>query len=303
MDAHLRGHDEQWDGESEHAHVDIGHTALMARILAISSQVARGHVGLSAIQPALQRLGHDVIALPTVLLSNHPGHPRFVGERVAPRLLASMLDALDASGWLADIDAILTGYLPSAEHVAFAADAVRRVQALSPPALYLCDPILGDDPKGIYVAPEAAEAVRDRLLPLADIATPNRFELEWLAGAQVSDVASAIAAAGRLGVADVVATSIPEGERALHTLAVSRSAARSVCTERLANVPNGTGDLLSALYLSATLAEPRVDALSMTAGAIKAVIDASRGAEELCLIAAADAWIAAAPAPTITHAS
>lgn len=275
----------------------------MARILAISSQVARGHVGLSAIQPALQRLGHDVIALPTVLLSNHPGHPRFAGERVAPELLARMLDALDANGWLADIDGILTGYLPSAEHVTFAADAVRRAQARSPLALYLCDPILGDDPKGIYVAPEAAEAVRDRLLPLADIATPNRFELEWLTGAQVSDVASAIAAARKLGVAAVIATSIPDGEQALHTLAVSKSVARSVRVQRLSQVPNGTGDLLAALYLSAALAEPHIDALSVTAGAIKAVIDASTGAEELCLIAAADAWITAAPLPTISHAS
>jgi pyridoxine kinase len=141
------------------------------------------------------------------------------------------------------------------------------------------------------------------LLPLADIATPNRFELAWLSGLQVCDVASAIAAARKLGVAALVATSIPEGEQALHTLAVSKSAARSVRVERLLQVPNGTGDLLAALYLSATLAEPRVDALSVTAGAIKAVIDASEGAEELRLIAAADAWIAAAPLPTITHAS
>ena len=47
----------------------------MARILAISSQVVRGHVGLSAIVPALQRLGHEVLPIPTIILSNHPGHP------------------------------------------------------------------------------------------------------------------------------------------------------------------------------------------------------------------------------------
>lgn len=273
----------------------------MARFLAISSQVARGHVGLGAIQPGLQRLGHDVIAVPTVLLSNHPGHPRFAGERVSPDLLARMLDALDANGWLADIDGILTGYLPSADHVAFAVDAVRRVQARSPLARYLCDPILGDDPKGLYVAPDAAEAVRDRLLPLADIATPNRFELAWLTGEEVGDVASAIAAARSLGTAAVVATSIPEGEQALHTLAVSKTAARSVLTERRQGVPNGTGDLLAALFLAATLAEPRIDALAVTAGAINAVIDASRGAEELRLIPAADAWTGASALPVITH--
>ena len=79
----------------------------MGRVLAISSQVARGHVGLSAIVPALQALGHEVIALPTILLSNHPGHPRFAGERVAPDLLRRMFDALESNRWLGEIDAVL----------------------------------------------------------------------------------------------------------------------------------------------------------------------------------------------------
>ncbi len=98
----------------------------MGRVLAISSQVARGHVGLSAIVPALQALGHEVIALPTILLSNHPGHPRFAGERIAPDLLMRMLDALEFNRWLGEIDAVLTGYLPSAAHVAVAVDEMRQ---------------------------------------------------------------------------------------------------------------------------------------------------------------------------------
>jgi pyridoxine kinase len=126
-----------------------------------------------------------------------------------------MLDALDANGWLGEIDGILTGYLPSAAHVVFAADAVRRIRARSPRALFLCDPVLGDDPKGLYVATEAADAVRDIVLPLADIATPNRFELSWLSGTEVTDIGSAIAAARKLAPETVIATSIPEGHAAL----------------------------------------------------------------------------------------
>ena len=101
----------------------------MARVLAISSQVARGHVGLSAIVPALQGLGHEVIGLPTVLLSNHPGHKVVAGERVSPALLRRMLDALEANGWLGEIEAVTTAYLPSVEHVQFAVEAIGRVKA------------------------------------------------------------------------------------------------------------------------------------------------------------------------------
>ena len=88
-------------------------------------QVASGHVGLSAIGPALQALGHDVIALPTTILSNHPGHAKVAGSHVDPQLLHEILAALDGNGWLAGMTAVLTGYLPSREHVAFACAAMR----------------------------------------------------------------------------------------------------------------------------------------------------------------------------------
>ena len=74
----------------------------MATILAISSQVARGSIGLSAIVPALQTLGHSVLALPTILLSNHPGYAHVSGQRTDAAVLKRMIDALDANGWLAN---------------------------------------------------------------------------------------------------------------------------------------------------------------------------------------------------------
>lgn len=147
----------------------------MARVLVISSQVARGSVGLNAVLPALAAYGHEAIALPTVLLSNHPGHGRFAGERIDPTMLGRMVDALDANGWLDEVAAVLTGYLPSAAHVGFAAKALAMVQARNPAARLFCDPVLGDDPKGLYIAEEAAHALRDALVPLAEFTFPNRF--------------------------------------------------------------------------------------------------------------------------------
>ena len=85
----------------------------MARVLAVSSQVVRGHVGLSAAVPALQRLGHEVWPVPTIVLSNHPGHPHAAGTEIEPGVLDAMLDALDRNGWLGEVDAVLTGYLPA----------------------------------------------------------------------------------------------------------------------------------------------------------------------------------------------
>ena len=181
----------------------------MPTILSLSSQVARGHVGHSAAIFAWQRLGIEVVALPTILLSNRPDYPHRAGERIRPEFLSEMVAALDANGWLGEIDAVFTGYLPSAAHVALAAGLVDRLKAAKPDLLYCCDPILGDEPGGLYIAEDAANAMRDTLLPLADVVTPNRFELGWLAGEGVLSAADAVRAARRLTRPMVLATSAP----------------------------------------------------------------------------------------------
>ena len=170
----------------------------MSRVLIMSSWTSVGDVGLAAAAPVLQALGHDVTQLPTIILSNHPAWPRFAGQTMAPERLAEMIDALDANGLLDGHDALLTGYLPSAAHVALACDIVDRLARRGPRPKVVVDPILGDDPKGLYLAEEAALAVRDSLLPLADIMTPNCFELGWLTGRSVATLAEVRAAAASL---------------------------------------------------------------------------------------------------------
>ncbi len=264
----------------------------MARILAISSQVARGHVGLSAAVFALQRLGHEVWPLPTVLLSNHPGHAKIAGTRIEPDVLTAMVDALADNGWLAEIDAVLTGYLPSTEHVQVAANTIRRLRAGGKKLLVLVDPVIGDDPTGLYVDVTAAKEIRDTLLPLAGITTPNRFELAWLSGMSVTDTLSATAAAARLSIADVLATSVPAMDaESLANLLLSQSRSSEVTVRRLGKVPHGTGDLLAALYLGHYLngAAPE-QALASAVGGVQAAIEASAGAGELQLSAAPHRW-------------
>ncbi len=262
----------------------------MATILAISSQVARGHVGLSIIVPALQRLGHEVIALPTVLLSNHPGHAHAAGLPVPAAKLAAMRDALDANGWLGRVDAVLTGYLPSAEHVQFAAETVTHIHRLRGHGHfhYLCDPVLGDDPKGLYIDARAADAIRDELIGIADIVTPNRFELAFLTGIDVHSLADARAALLRLAANVGIATSTPgDGAHEITNLMYASGTWGIARVPVRPAAPHGTGDLFSALYLAALLG-PGVrasDALALATAGIDAVLAASSGQDALALSA------------------
>ena len=270
----------------------------MARVLAISSQVARGHVGLAAIVPALQRLGHDVIALPTIMLSNHPGHPAAAGEQVSPDLLERMVDALDTNGWLGGIDAILTGYLPSAAHVRFAVDTIRRVRQQAAHVRVLVDPVLGDEPKGLYIDAAAAAHIRDELMTHADMATPNAFELGWLTSLTVVDAGAAVRAAKELNARHILVTSVPALGGVVSNILVDKPASEVFAAEvsNRGKVPNGTGDLMSALYLGHGL-KRSTNAFALAVAGVDAAIAASAGHDELALVASPDAWADPAPWP------
>jgi pyridoxine kinase len=252
-------------------------------VLALSSQVVYGQVGNSAAVPALQSLGVAVMALPTVILSNHPGHGEPVRVPLAAADLGALLDRVIDGGWADGLAGILTGYFIDADQVAAVAERIGRVRETVPGVMIVCDPILGDDHSGLYVPSAVANAVREWLLPLADVIAPNRFELSWLAGREVTGADDAIAAARSLAPSLTLATSVA-GDDGLVTMAISRDSVAQVETRRRPRVPQGTGDLLSALFLGHLVegAAPGA-ALAAAMARLDAVLDASEGLPALDL--------------------
>jgi pyridoxine kinase len=256
----------------------------MANILAISSQTAYGPVGNSAMVPALEWLGHTVYAVPTVILSHHPGHGPPAGIRMPARDLGAMLGALENLGVLDGCAAVFSGYFAADEQVHAVERQIARMKRHSPGLLYVCDPILGDDPDGLYVPLPVAEAVRDRLLPVAGGLAPNRFELQWLTGAEVGSSAAAVSAARSLPCGEVIATSVPAGNERIATIAVTARDSYEEADTRLPGVPHGTGDLLTGLYFGNRLNDlPPHEALKSALRVLRRVIAASAGAPALDL--------------------
>lgn len=273
----------------------------MARILAISSHVCCGSVGLASIVPALHWLGHEVMPVPTVVLSNHPGYAHVAGEPLPASDVAAMLAALEANGWLQETTAVLSGYLPTPDHVAAVREAVESVRRANPAALFLCDPVLGDDDDGGLYLPEAvAVAVREQLLPLASLATPNCFELSWLSNQRVENAATARKAAAALAVPAVLATSIPEADNRLANVLVEGDAALACFVRRREAAPHGTGDLLAAMFLGNRLnGSSRAYCLGASVSAVDASVAASMGRNELPLSASGALWPNARVLPTV----
>ena len=256
-------------------------------ILSIQSEVVYGHVGQAAARFALQRLGHEVWAVPSVLLSSHAGYAAVAGEPVAADLMARLIGGLEVNGWLDTCDAVLSGYLGQADQAQVVADAVRQMKRGNAHALYCLDPVFGDEGRA-YAKRGVAEAMAKMLLPLADIVTPNAFELASLASVPVRNAQEALEAARRLGRPCVVATSVPDGEERIGTLVVTGDEAWFLSTPRLANVPHGAGDLLAALFLGHRLQDvPVKDALTRAAATVFRMLKESvrRKVHEMPLIA------------------
>lgn len=246
------------------------------RILSISSQVAYGPVGNSAAVPAMQAMGHEVLSLPTIVLSNHPGHGKPAALRMPAADLAAMLGALEGLGALASCAAVLTGYFAANDQIHGVARIIRRMRQANPKLYVLVDPVIGDG-DALYVPPPVAESIRDELLPLADCASPNRFELEWLTGWRVSSVTEARAAAARLPVKEVLATSIPAGAGKLATLAIIGGECFEEVTALKKSVAHGTGDFLAGLYLAHRLAANPQAALPRSVATLDRAIALSAG--------------------------
>ncbi len=255
-------------------------------VIVISSHVVRGTVGNRAAVFALESLGFQVWAVPTIMLPWHPGHGR--ATRVVPDSagFAAMMDDLCAAPWLSEVGAVLTGYLGDANQAAPVAKLIATVKALNPKATYLCDPVIGDD-KGLYVPEATANAIAAHLLPLADIITPNRFELGWLTKRDLTDNQAIMAAADALSPPLVIATSaIPMMAGSTGNLLVTSS--ESIMAEhRLVDGPtNGLGDLTAALFLARKLmGEANEKALQHTTASVFETLAraAKRGSSELML--------------------
>jgi pyridoxine kinase len=265
----------------------------MPLVLIISSHVAASRVGAKPVEHALHARKIDTIVCPTTLMGRHPGWGPPGGGVVRAETLASMLAGVEANGLFRHVDAVATGYFADADQVAAAVAAIRAVRAANPKALIAVDPIMGDDPGGLYVGVAAADALAQTLAPLADLIAPNLWELSRLAGRALIGEAEVCAAARALGQPALVSSIRAEG--GIGALYIDSGEAWRAIGPEARTAPNGTGDLLFGVFLAARLEGlTGAQALHRAVGVVGDVAAKAAlwGAPELPIVAAPDAFIA-----------
>jgi pyridoxine kinase len=271
-------------------------------ILSIQSWVAYGHVGNASAVFPLQRLGAEVWAINTVQFSNHTGYGDWTGQVYSGDSVRALVDGIDRRGALARCDAVLSGYMGDAGIGEAVLDAVARVRAANPAMLYCCDPVIGDDDTGVYVRPGIEAMLREQALPQADIATPNRFELERLTGIACSTLKAAKRAVTQLqatmhGPRTVLLTSLETDDTpadCIDLLVAEAGAFHLLRTPKLPVQLNGAGDAIAALFLfhrmrSGSVAEALDAAGSSVHGLLRRTAEA--GSREILVVAAQDEFV------------
>jgi pyridoxine kinase len=273
----------------------------VVNVLSIQSHVAYGHVGNSSAVFPLQRLGVEVWPVHTVQFSNHTGYGEWTGRVFDGQAIDEVVQGIADRGVLDRCDAVLSGYLGSADIGHAVVGTVARVRAANPGAVYCCDPVIGDVDRGVFVRPGIEEFLRDVALPAADIITPNHFELDLLAGTTTTSldaVKDAVAAVHALGPPVVLTTSLVTDDTpddCVDLLAAEGGRFFRVRTPRLAVSVNGAGDAIAALFLAHWL---RTGSAAVSLGSAAASVfgllqrTEEAGSREILLVAAQDEFVA-----------
>ena len=275
-------------------------------VLSIQSHVVYGHAGNSAAVFPLQRLGREVWAINTVEFSNHTGYKAWRGEALSPALVEELVLGLEERGVLQHCEAVLSGYLgdPATGRAIIA--AVKKVRSHAPGLIYCCDPVMGDVGRGFYVKPEIPGIFKDEVIPLADIITPNQFELEALSGLQIKTMDDILKAVGTLhgkGPKIILVTSLKieeeeAGQQTNHGPKIGMLVSDSknvfkISTNELyfenINSMAGSGDMTTSIFLSRYLETKDIRrSLELTAASVFGIMEATQKekSRELLIIGA-----------------
>jgi pyridoxine kinase len=267
---------------------------VMTTIMSIQSSVAYGHVGNSAASFALMRMGVETYPVYTVHYSNTTSYGSWRGLNLSADEVLDVVKGIDDRGALVGVDAVLSGFQGSTTMGDTIVAAVQLVKQRNPEAVYCCDPVMGDVGRGMYVADGVPQFLRERVIPHADITTPNQYELDYLTDSHTHTIDDLLVGVDRLieqGPRTVLVTSALGSDdptsATVSMVAAAADEAWLVSTPRIDQVFTGSGDVTSAVFLAHWLESKSLAvALKNTADIVYSLLEATAtaGRRELALV-------------------
>jgi hydroxymethylpyrimidine/phosphomethylpyrimidine kinase len=149
------------------------------RILTVAGSDSGGGAGIQAdLKTFLALDTHGMSAIAAVTVQNSLGVHGFV--ELPPEILVAQIEAVVTD---IGVDAAKTGMLASAALITAASETLARLQV----GPLVVDPVAASKHGDPLLREEALTALRDQLLPLATVVTPNLGEVRLLTGIEVHD--------------------------------------------------------------------------------------------------------------------
>ncbi|XP_013875546.1 pyridoxal kinase [Austrofundulus limnaeus] len=241
------------------------------RVLSIQSHVVRGYVGNKSATFPLQVLGFEVDSINSVQFSNHTGYDHWKGQVLTAEELKVLYEGIKLNK-VNRYDYILTGYSRDTSFLEMVVDIIKELKKANSSLVYVCDPVMGDQ-GAMYVPENLLPIYKNKVVPLAEILTPNQFEAELLTGRKICTEDDAIKVMDLLhdmGPETVVLTStdLPSkhGDQflvALGSQRIRKPDGTITCQKICMDIPKvdaafvGTGDLFAAMLLAWTYHHPK----------------------------------------------
>lgn len=271
----------------------------MKHILSIQSHVVFGYAGNKSATFPMQLLGADVWALNTVQFSNHTQYGKWTGMIMPKEQIGEIVQGIKNIDQLKQCDAVLSGYIGSADQVQEIVNVVKEVKQANPKAIYLCDPVMGHPDKGCIVADGVKEGLVNIAMAEADIITPNLVELRELTGLEVNNFEQALEAVKAIltkGPKKVLVkhlSKVGKDQNKFEMLLANQDGIWHISRplHEFSRDPVGVGDLTAGLFLANLLnGQSDLEAFEHTANAVNEVMEMTyqSGLYELQIIAARD---------------
>jgi pyridoxine kinase len=185
------------------------------------------------------------------------------GDVLKGEQLRALLKGLERNELLSNIGHVLTGYIGSESFLEAVLDVISTLRKHGK-VRYVCDPVLGD--RGRFYVPESLVSVyKEKVLLVADVITPNQFEVEQLTGIAIETLDNALVACLRLhdigpGLVFITSLELPGDEGTMSIVASERCGDKTTvwridCPLLPCNF-TGSGDLCASLLLAHTAREP-----------------------------------------------
>uniref|UniRef100_A0A667ZVP6 Pyridoxal kinase n=1 Tax=Myripristis murdjan TaxID=586833 RepID=A0A667ZVP6_9TELE len=237
------------------------------RVLSIQSHVVRGYVGNKSATFPLQVLGFEVDSINSVQFSNHTGYAHWKGQVLTAEELNVLYEGIKLNN-VNHYDYVLTGYSRDTSFLEMVVDIVQELKKANSKLVYVCDPVMGDH-GAMYVPENLLPVYRDKVVPVADILTPNQFEAELLTGRKINTEEDAIEVMDllhQMGPETVVLTSsnLPSKHGDQFLVALGSQKIGKIHSQKIRmEIPKvdavfvGTGDLFAAMLLAWTHHHPK----------------------------------------------